>query len=162
MTQPLDKRKKGFGTKDAYKTDEFCSAIRTEQYREGMRKEIALMKKNSNQVSAFEASARAQSAPPLSSTHRDTLFDIGRTKVTEFDPKSTRDMYYKFNKDSDKKLGTYRPESTVVGHDSWNIQYKPPSHGAASLVKVSSNLYYLFLAFLHFLLYFRISLTNLT
>lgn len=32
-TQPLDTRKKGFGTKDASKRGEFTSFIRTEQYR---------------------------------------------------------------------------------------------------------------------------------
>jgi hypothetical protein len=32
-TQPLDSRKKGFGSKDASRRGEFTSYIRTEQYR---------------------------------------------------------------------------------------------------------------------------------
>lgn len=42
-TQPLDKRKRGFGTKDAHRRDEFANAIRTEQYRESINKEKRMM-----------------------------------------------------------------------------------------------------------------------
>jgi hypothetical protein len=33
VTQPLDARKKGFGIKDAFRSAEFTSYIRTQQYR---------------------------------------------------------------------------------------------------------------------------------
>jgi hypothetical protein len=137
LTQPLDKRKKGFGSKDAHRTDEFSSANRTEQYRESMKKEMELMKKNATQqIAALESTGAFNNTYPESQRKNEHLFDIGRTKVTEFDPKSTRDRYYKFDTNNDKRVGTYRPESTTVGIAAWNTEYKPPSHGAASLVKV--------------------------
>merc|ERR1719164_339495 len=43
-TQPQDKRKLGFGTKDAFKADEFTQRIRTEQYRDLLKREQRLMK----------------------------------------------------------------------------------------------------------------------
>jgi hypothetical protein len=42
-TQPPDKRNKGFGSGDAFKTDEFTNVIRTETYREQLRREKAIM-----------------------------------------------------------------------------------------------------------------------
>lgn len=49
-SQPLELRKKGFGTKDAFKTDEFSNAVRTQQYRESIEKERVLMAARSGQV----------------------------------------------------------------------------------------------------------------
>lgn len=51
-TQPLEGRKRGFGTKDAHRRDEFSNNIRTEQYREGIRKETVLMNQNRDQMEA--------------------------------------------------------------------------------------------------------------
>ncbi len=45
QTQPLDARKRGFGTKDAHKRDEFSNGVRTEQYRESIRKEKFIIDK---------------------------------------------------------------------------------------------------------------------
>jgi hypothetical protein len=47
VTQPVDKRPKdfGFGSRDAFKTDEFTNAVATEVYRETLRKEKVMMKK---------------------------------------------------------------------------------------------------------------------
>ena len=39
QTQPPDKRRKAFGSGDAFKSDEFTNAIRTETYREQLKKE---------------------------------------------------------------------------------------------------------------------------
>lgn len=138
-SQPLDKRQKGFGSKDASRRDEFSSEIRCSQYREGIKKELALSKK------FLESSLpRADSAPETSS-HASTWsgttrggvhqYDIGRTQVTPFDPKSTRDQYYKLAVHSDKVLGTMRPISTDIGDVANSIPYKPPKYGTASLVK---------------------------
>jgi hypothetical protein len=38
-TQPPDKRRRGFGSGDAFKTDEFTNVIRTETYREQLKRE---------------------------------------------------------------------------------------------------------------------------
>lgn len=139
-TQPLDKRSKGFGSRDASRRDEFTSSIRTEQYRQSIRKEMSTFS-NTDSLPSDELD-RAQTAPPamlLSASgtlRRETLYDIGRSKVTEFDPKSTRDRFYKPTQNRDRQLGHYQPTSTVIGQSAWNTEYKPPSHGAASLVKV--------------------------
>ena len=45
QAQPLDGRKRGFGTKDAHKRDEFSNGVRTEQYRESIRKEKFIIDK---------------------------------------------------------------------------------------------------------------------
>ena len=45
-SQPPDKRNKGFGSSDAFKTDEFTNVIRTETYREQMRREKAITNKH--------------------------------------------------------------------------------------------------------------------
>ena len=45
-TQPLDKRKLGFGSKDAFKTDEFTNTIATEVYRDTLRKEQKMKKRS--------------------------------------------------------------------------------------------------------------------
>lgn len=139
-TQPLDKRSKGFGSRDASRRDEFTSSIRTEQYRQSIRKEMSTFS-NTNSLPTDELD-RAQTAPPamlLSASgtlRRETLYDIGRSKVTEFDPKSTKDRFYKSSPNRDRQLGHYQPTSTIIGQSAWNTEYKPPSHGAASLVKV--------------------------
>jgi hypothetical protein len=139
-TQPLDKRAKGFGSKDASRRDEFTSSIRTEQYRQSIRKES----QNFQHTEALpeDTLERAQTAPPkmlLSASgtlRRETLYDIGRTKVTDFDPRATKDRWYRSTTERERQLGPYQPSSTVIGQAAWNTEYKPPSHGAASLVKV--------------------------
>lgn len=139
-TQPLDKRTKGFGSRDASRRDEFTSAIRTEQYRQSIRKEMQTFA-NTKEIPDDELD-RAQTAPPamlLSASgtlRRETLYDIGRTKVTEFDPKSTKDRFYKSSPNRDRRLGHFQPTSTVIGQAAWNTEYKPPTFGASSLVKV--------------------------
>jgi hypothetical protein len=62
-------------------------------------------------------------------------YDIGRTRVTPFDPKSKSDSFYKFEDSQGKRLGSYRPVSLDVGDGAWNLVYKPPSHGGRSEVK---------------------------
>jgi hypothetical protein len=49
-SQPENDRKNGFGSKDARRRDEFTNTTRTEQYREMLRKEIAVMNKNRDTV----------------------------------------------------------------------------------------------------------------
>jgi hypothetical protein len=143
-SQPLDKRPKefAFGSHDASRRDEFSSNIATEQYRQTLRTEAAHLKRHQKDdvLEQFEKTEPATVNSPMllsasGTMRRETLYDIGRNKVTEFDPKSTRDRFYKTVSDREKNLGTYRPTSTIVGEAAWNTEYKPPSHGAASLVK---------------------------
>ena len=59
-TQPPDKRNKGFGSGDAFKTDEFTNVIRTETYREQLRNEKNIMNaRMRKQIAAEEKSTGA-------------------------------------------------------------------------------------------------------
>jgi hypothetical protein len=139
-TQPLDKRVKGFGTRDASRRDEFTNAIRTAQYRESIRKE-AVNLKVPNQLDQEDSLTRAMSASAAVSSSTfpyslsATQYDIGRSQVTEFDPKSTRDRYYKFATNRDKEYGAYRPSSADFGDNAWRTEYRPPSHGPKAQIK---------------------------
>lgn len=148
-TQPLESRKKGFGTKDAHRRDEFSNTNRTEQYRETLRKETELMNQRSGHLQEELEElmkSRATSAPifdnTISSDSADfsydshvSSYDIGRTRNTPFDPRGIKDTFYKFNSTRDKRLGLFRASSSDIGNDAWNIAYKPPSHGGKSEVR---------------------------
>lgn len=147
-TQPLDKRKKGFGTKDASKRDEFSNFIRTEQYRETMKKEKGFIKKNSERTKEMLTTLLATRAANDLATRPMTVasgtrdysqkvaqFDIGRTQVTEFNPKSVKDTFYVFN--GGKRFdSTNVPVSYDIGKSANDITYKPPSFGGKSEVKL--------------------------
>ncbi len=141
-SQPLESRKNGFGSKDAYKTDEFSNAIRTQQYRESIEKELLIQQgvagKNEERLKQLLAERKGFDAPipEGARNYAESVpqFDIGRSRVTEFDPKSIKDTYYKFDNDHGKRLGMYRPVSCEVGLSAWNMKYQPPSHGGKSEV----------------------------
>lgn len=148
-TQPLDKRTKGFGTKDAHRRDEFSNTIRTEQYRESIKKEKHMMAAKAGDVKArltqllSEKTLRDQESQRLeaesgtfSYNNRVAQFDIGRERITPFDPKSIKDTYYKFQDERPKRFGeTPKPMSYNIGENAWDITYKPPTHGGKSEVK---------------------------
>lgn len=135
-TQPLDKRLKGFGSKDASRRDEFASEIRCSQYREGIKKELEMSRKGLSEATIASLSESPESTGEftrtrgLSKTGRVHEFDIGRTQVTEFDPRSTKDQYYKLSMHSEKKWGSMRPVSKDIGDAANEIEYKPPKHGS--------------------------------
>jgi hypothetical protein len=148
-TQPLDQRKKGFGTRDANRRDEFCNDIRTEQYRETLRKEKSLNAESADVIqeklaklmgdkSKFDTMFKSGSMDDSQSLYgtRVRQFDIGRTRITPFDPKSTKDTFYKFGNTEQKRFGeTPKPASTEVGGAAWEVTYKPPTYGGRSEVK---------------------------
>mmetsp|Transcript_19910 Transcript_19910/g.29464 ORF Transcript_19910/g.29464 Transcript_19910/m.29464 type:complete len:176 (+) Transcript_19910:47-574(+) len=80
-------RKLGFGTKDAFRSAEFTATIRTEQYRDLLRKEQFLMNKFRNQKAEEEiierVERRAKGLPtcPEGRTEIKYLYDVGRTQV---------------------------------------------------------------------------------
>lgn len=142
--QPLDKRKKGFGTKDAHRRDEFSNDIRTEQYRETLKKEKRLMGETpevlKDKLTKLLAERIATRGPATEDNtgYNEKLhqYDIGRSRVTEFDPKSIKDSYYKFQDDREKRFGELsKPVSYDIGDGAWKIGYKPPAHGGRSEVK---------------------------
>jgi len=152
-TQPLDARKKGFGTKDAHKRDEFSNYVRTEQYRETMKKEkfiasqgsakmkdalTALIQAREDQVNLDTAALSASGK--FSYSTQVPQYDIGRSRITEFNPKASKDKYYKFDDERPKRFGmTNKPVSYEVGNSAWDVAYKPPSHGGKSEVKNFSD-----------------------
>lgn len=146
-TQPLDARKKGFGSHDAKRRDEFANAIRTEQYRSTIAKESVVTAKGSEKLQETLSkimSERAQTTGSMSLSSSSSSgfnysssvpqYDIGRTRVTPFDPKSIKDTYYKFS-GGERRLGDYRPTSSEFGDGAWDIQYKPPQFGGRSETK---------------------------
>lgn len=152
-SQPLDQRKRGFGTKDAKRRDEFSNAIRTEQYRETIRKESELLSKGSealqdelNRIMAERGSSTVKTAPSFDKTlssdsaefsyeSQVPQYDIGRTRITSFNPKTIKDNFYQFNTNRSKRFGSFRPSSCDVGDSAWDIVYKPPANGGKSETK---------------------------
>lgn len=154
-TQPLDSRKKGFGSHDAKRRDEFANANRTEQFRATIAKESVVMAKSSEALQqtlsrlmeerAMSKSLNGSTGSLGSSTLSGTSdfsyssqvpqYDIGRSRVTPFDPKSIKDTYYRFSGDRPKRLGDYKPTSTDLGDGAWEVNYKPPTFGGRSETK---------------------------
>lgn len=132
-TQPVDQRKLGFGTKDAFKSDEFTNAIRTQQHRESIVKEMTRAKEGMEERT--EAILSKYAKPESESEDRKVAqYDIGRNRVTPFDPKSKSDTYYKFDDSKGKRMGMYRPVSTEFGASAWTTKYAPPANGGRSEV----------------------------
>ena len=120
--QPADKRRLGFGSHDATRRDEFSNTVRTRQLREALSQEKStfqrsLLKgaapnpnrlKNTYQAqidSIEEEIARLEKKTGLDTrvnnevNRRDVapteyLYDIGRNRNTEFNPKITGDRFY--------------------------------------------------------------------
>jgi len=144
-TQPLDQRKKGFGSKDAHRRDEFSNVIATEQYRETLRKEKLLSAETPEQINSKLTKLLAERAMTDTQTMKNTAafrtqkvhqYDIGRTRTTDFDPKSIKDNFYRFDQDNGKDFGgSTKPVNCDIGEAAWNITYKPPNFGGKSEVK---------------------------
>ncbi len=74
-------------------------------------------------------------SPQFSYESQVPQFDIGRTRITPFNPKTSKDNYYQFNTNRDKRFGNVRPASCEVGDAAWDIIYKPPANGGKSETK---------------------------
>jgi len=109
-TQPQDNRKKGFGSNDASRRDEFTNTISTEQYREGLKREVKLEQSNlSDSITLLETQLGGKK--PAKKKH---LYDIGRKQETEFNPKSHRDTFYHRDQEG-RDVGPYNLSSANVG-----------------------------------------------
>ncbi|CAM9391679.1 unnamed protein product [Heterosigma akashiwo] len=138
--QPADSRKLGFGTKDASKRGEFTATIRTEQYRETLKKEQRILDHQRDPAAETMTLERARkreeerSFPEgLSETRR--LYDIGRQNVTDFDPRQSRDTFYTLRKDRPKRLGHHQTAAAAVGSGAWDHEYSKPEFGPIPYVK---------------------------
>ena len=131
--QPLDKRKLGFGTKDAFKSDEFTNAIRTSQHRESIKKEMDRAKegmeaRTENVLAKYGGNVEEEKVEKVAQ------FDIGRSRVTPFNAKAVKDTYYKFDDENGKRMGMYKPVSTEYGGAAWTTKYQSPAYGGRSEV----------------------------
>jgi hypothetical protein len=144
--EPIDARKAGFGSKDASKRDEFTNYIRTEQYREVVRKEQASLEKSQRRGQQQQQShddddkGTTQDLTNSAFRNRDKtfLYDIGRSRTTPFDPKRRRDCYYHPSapvKDGKPRSGPYRLSSEEIGSGMWQVKSMP----AACFAPASCN-----------------------
>eukprot|EP00586_Coscinodiscus_wailesii_P020427 CAMPEP_0172506212 /NCGR_PEP_ID=MMETSP1066-20121228/192759_1 /TAXON_ID=671091 /ORGANISM="Coscinodiscus wailesii, Strain CCMP2513" /LENGTH=242 /DNA_ID=CAMNT_0013283133 /DNA_START=102 /DNA_END=830 /DNA_ORIENTATION=- len=150
-TQPLEKRKLGFGSHDAFKSGEFTSTKATERYRDLVRREVLLEAKSRDLKR--EARLRDQYASRPKTTPKDKfgrdlqvpafLYDVGRNRyVTPYNPHNTHDSFYTLPKhaavdpkwkgeDPIRRLGPHRPMSASIGELAWHHKYGKPQFGQA-------------------------------
>lgn len=110
---------KGFGSHDAKRRDEFANAIRTEQFRATIAKESQAMSRNSENLQesltklmedranrtltqttsqgSLQGTGTLSGRADFSYSSQVPQYDIGRSRVTPFDPKSIKDTYYRQN-----------------------------------------------------------------
>ena len=139
-SQPVDKRKLGFGTHDAHRRDEFMSHIRTEQYRETLKREAVIadkQKENYGEGDQHDDYGLSDSKHSFPTGLKETkfLYDIGRNNVTEFNQKSHRDAFYtmrKGNASVPRNNGHFVLSSQAIGTGADVVEYKPVSVKAAS------------------------------
>lgn len=82
VTQPVENRPKdfAFGSRDAFKTDEFTNAIATEVYRETLRKEKVMMKKGQE---ALKQKMREAKANGVKGDGRKSMTQLAEEKAAE-------------------------------------------------------------------------------
>lgn len=150
-TQPLDKRKLGFGSHDAFKRGEFTSTKATERYRDVLRNEAKLLARQVNTSLKLDIPQKFTREPPKDKFGKPLqepsfLYDIGRSQVTPYTPNSSHDSFYKVpkhapvnpglkGKDPIRRLGSHRPMSASYGERAWSHKYEKPEHGTVSFVE---------------------------
>jgi len=134
--EPYATRKLGFGTHDASKRDEFCQRIRTEQYRDLLKREKRLLGKG---VGSANLEARLQAGRDRLAADKirqkelrqavgldapKFLYDVGRSRETKFDPKMHRDKFYNTHTAHKREMrrGGYRTASQDIGNGAWAVQ----------------------------------------
>ncbi|CAM9337371.1 unnamed protein product [Ascophyllum nodosum] len=147
-TQPLDKRKLGFGTKDAYRSAEFTATIRTEQYRDLLRHEKCGMEKHRDTakeqavIEKYKKDVLEHRTFPSGLKEIKHLYDVGRSQVTDFDPKISRDRFYTpcralsaVSSKNEKRRGPYLTMAQDIGNGAWEYKYTSPEHGPINHMK---------------------------
>jgi hypothetical protein len=132
-SQPFDKRKNGFGSKDAMKRGEFTNYIRTEQYRESIKAENEILNKGRDydaEKAVLKKYADIEAAKP-----KKFLYDIGRSKVTQFDPKQPKDCHFVIGRKAKREAGPYSLSSTQIGMGAEKWKYTSSEHAPTSMVK---------------------------
>lgn len=152
-TQPLDKRKLGFGSHDAFKSGEFTSTKATERYRDLVKRECTLLTKNRDSKKEGALRAHFKKRPktaPKDRFGRDlivprNMYDVGRSRVTPYNPDNAHDSFYTLpkhasvdpkwkGKDPIRRLGPHRPMSATIGELAWGHRYGKPASGQVHLM----------------------------
>jgi hypothetical protein len=133
-SQPLERRKMGFGSKDASKRDEFTTTTRTEQYREQLKFET--LTKPTAAKEAWGEDTQKENTFPAGLKETKFLYDIGRSQETAFDPKSSRDTFYnalmcKSRQRADRRTGGQFLSSLDYGDGVLDLDHGEckPQHG---------------------------------
>jgi len=122
-----------FGSADVSKRGEFTATIRTEQYRETLKKEQRLIEVHRNHKDEEQVMHKYKAE--LEARPRKYLYDIGRSKVTEFDPKSHRDKHFIIGRKDKRDVGHYRLSSREWGDGAESWKYTKPQFGPIAHVK---------------------------
>ena len=143
-TQPYDTRKLGFGTHDASKRDEFTDRVRTEQYRDLLKREKRILQRNEQKRGGLaeqirKAHKKLAEAAVEEERQREVcglsaapfLYDIGRSRETQFDPKTKTDCFYNAYQARKREMrrGGYRSMSQDIGDGAWDLQQKRETFG---------------------------------
>lgn len=136
-TQPMDKRKAGFGSKDASRRDEFMNHVRTEQYRETLDTEMQILDKQKKSEPAQQGLDELDKARKFPEGLDETkyLYDIGRSQTTEFNQKSHRDTFYTMrvgNSQYKRNNGPFMLTSELVGLGADDVSGNRPTPKGAS------------------------------
>jgi hypothetical protein len=145
-TQPLDKRKLGFGSHDATKSGEFTCYKATERYRSLIKTENKLRELHRNAEKDKDILS-INAPPPLPPKDKNGnvlevpkfTFDVGRSSVTPYNPNTAHDSFYTIpkhakvdsklkGKDNIRRLGSHRPTSATIGEYAWTYNYTKPEH----------------------------------
>ena len=137
-TQPLDQRKQGFGTKDAFRRDEFSNGIRTEQYRATIKKEKEILKQTKGEDDAAKLRLLLlEQEKNVAEEDRVFQFDVTST-ISEFNPKTKRDTYKRPSTTS--SIGTktssfgFKTVSSEWGAGFDPTSYHAPEHGGHNTI----------------------------
>jgi HD superfamily phosphohydrolase len=140
--QPIADRKNAFGSHDASRRDEFSNNIRTAQYRDNLKAENRIYKKTpeeyQKELDELRESVREQNGDMKETSRFNEKvysYDVGRTRIPEYDIRDKKDSFYKFNMSQGKFYGSEKPVSGDYGTGAWDYNYKPPAHGPKGQIK---------------------------
>lgn len=144
-TQPLDKRLKGFGSRDCKRRDQFTRYVETERYREQLKAEQKVLRRvlpADIPVVSDAALDTARDAAAHTARGRDYVlreiptngYDRMRADFTLMDKLHEEKGWRHRRASSARRLGTYKLSSHAVGGDLvWNVER--PEYGNVAATK---------------------------
>ena len=118
-TQPPDKRRKGFGSGDAFKTDEFTNVIRTETYREQLRREKLITNKHMEAQYGDESKDETNKSEEAEDVDNTLFSTIHSSKPDVFGSDRLRKLRQKernvgFHRLSSREYGTLCSDKKII------------------------------------------------